>query len=354
MVLKDIITNIERIYPRYLAEDWDNVGLQIGSLNKEVKNVLTALEITEAVVEEAIQKQIDVIVVHHPIIFKPLTNLYYDEAQNKKIIKLIKHDIAVYAAHTNIDIARGGMNDWLGEIIGLDKGKILKTTKRYALFNAEIQVNLKDIEVILNILPKVGIGVNKKKYNYLMSPKVQRYKGIKQEKEKDIVVIEVLIQENQIYDLKNILHQLRIKQHILTTLDLYENKNKAIAYGIGRIGYIQPKTLEDLTYFIAQKFKIDNIRFVGSREKVIKKVAVVGGSGASYIKEAHKKGCDVLITGDIGFHAAQEALDLGISLIDATHYIEIVFNDGMAEFLKFFEELNVYASEIDTNPFENI
>lgn len=354
MVLKDIVNNIERIYPRYLAEEWDNVGLQLGDFNKEVNSVLTALEITDEVVEEAVNKNIDLIVVHHPLIFKSINTLYTNNPQNNKIVNLIQNNIAVYAIHTNIDIAYGGINDWLSEVIGIEKTKILQTTKKFSLFNAKIQINLGELEVLLKVLPKVGIGVNKKKYSYLMSPKVQRYKGIKEEKEKDIVVIEVLIQENQIHDLRNTLKQLRLQKKIITSLDLYENKNKSISHGMGRIGYIKPKTLEDLAYSVSKKFKFDNIRFVGSREKIIKKVAIVGGSGSSYIATAKRKGCDVLITGDIGFHDAQEALSQNICLIDASHYIEIIFNDGMAEFLNIFDNLKVYASEVDTNPFEVI
>ncbi len=353
MKLKQLIKNIEVFYPQTLAEPWDKVGLQLGDEQKDIKNVLTALEITDEVIDEAEEKKIDLIIAHHPLIFTPIENLTKQNKGSNKILRLIKNDIAVYIMHTNIDVAHNGLNDWLCEIMDIKKTSILKHTKKFAVYNAIVETDLQNVDSIIALLPKIGVGIQQRdNYSYLMSPKVKKFKNYKTEDEKDIVVIEFFIKEDQIRDLKYNLKLFYKNLNIKTVLTLNLDENKATSYGIGRVGFIKPQTLDDLGHKISNNFNIQNIRLVGSREKIINKVAIVGGSGRNYILDAYKKGCDVLITGDIGFHDAREAIDLGICLIDASHYLEIAFNDGMATFLDFNDKISVFASEVDSNPFE--
>lgn len=359
MKLKKIMDKLEEFYPKYLAFDWDKIGLQIGSENKEVKSVLTALEITNEVIEEAIDKKVDLIIAHHPIIFNSINELNYENETNKKIINLIKNDIAVYVLHTNFDIANGGMNDWICEILGVKRTKILKTTTSLDLYSIEIEVDIKDVQIILETLPKLSIGKNiKGNTNYLMGPKIKRYKSsrINESTEKDVVLIQATATHEQIILFKKYLGILKTKRNIIVNFNVFKLEGKKIRYGLGRVGLIKPLTLEQLVLDINKKFSNKNIKFVGSREKVIKKVAVVGGSGADYdlIDIAKESGADAYITGDVNFHQAQYAKDKNIALIDASHYMEIVFNDGMSEFLNKIEGIKVYSSEIDSNPFEVI
>lgn len=117
--IKEIIKKIEQYAPKSLAMDGDPVGLQIGTDEKEVTKVLVALDVRPEVVEEAIQQDVHFIFSHHPVMFKPAKNLDYSNPQNAMYADIIKHDITVYSAHTNIDRAKNGMNDWLSEKIGL-------------------------------------------------------------------------------------------------------------------------------------------------------------------------------------------------------------------------------------------
>jgi len=119
LTVKDVIKFLEEKFPPSLAYDWDNVGLQIGDTNREVKKVMVALDATTPVIDEAISKGVDLIITHHPFIFSPLKSIDLKMPQGKSIQKLIKNDIAIYTMHTNYDIAPGGMNDVLAERIGL-------------------------------------------------------------------------------------------------------------------------------------------------------------------------------------------------------------------------------------------
>lgn len=110
---------IEQLAPKSLAESWDFVGLQVGSNAQPVKRILVTLDVRQATVQEAIENDVDLIVAHHPLLFKPIRPLDVASVEGKIIAQLIKHNISVYAAHTNLDKADGGMNDWLAAALGL-------------------------------------------------------------------------------------------------------------------------------------------------------------------------------------------------------------------------------------------
>lgn len=124
----DIIKIFESMYPKNLAYDWDNVGLQVGSLHKDVNTILLTLDVTKEVIDEAIDQQVDMIVVHHPLIFSPINSINTDTYRGKQIEKLIKHDITLYVAHTNFDISNKGMNLILANMLHLKNQKILDYT----------------------------------------------------------------------------------------------------------------------------------------------------------------------------------------------------------------------------------
>ena len=124
----EIISLFESMYPKHLAMEGDKIGLQIGALNKPVQHVLIALDVTEEVVDEAIRLGANVIIAHHPLIFNPLKAIHTDKAYGKIIEKCMKNDIAIYAAHTNVDVAKGGVNDLLAEALGLQNTEVLAPT----------------------------------------------------------------------------------------------------------------------------------------------------------------------------------------------------------------------------------
>ncbi|MFW5865340.1 MAG: Nif3-like dinuclear metal center hexameric protein [Candidatus Izemoplasmataceae bacterium] len=113
-------------YPIDLAYEWDNVGLQVGTLNKEIKSILISLDLTKEVLDEAIKLKVNLIITHHPLVFKPLYNILTDSYKGRLIETLIKHDIALYVSHTNYDLGHSGMNQVLADLLDLKNQRPLE------------------------------------------------------------------------------------------------------------------------------------------------------------------------------------------------------------------------------------
>lgn len=357
MKLSKIIKNIELFYPPHLAEDWDNVGLHLGDVNKEIKKILTVLEVTEDVIDEAIEKEVDLIVCHHPLIFKPLKTLTYNNSHTNKIISLIKNDIAVYVAHTNVDSANNGMNDWLGAVIGLERMRPLVIEKFEEYLHISIEIGKNQINDVIDLLSELGSGERDDVLQKVTVTPTTSFKEYEKDRRvhDNMCIIGAFILETEIPVLKRLMKNYNLKHKqstIFYTATRTTNMRKQ--YGIGRIGLIKPQTLESLAVLVKDKFDLDGVKIVGSRETIINRVAVVGGSGSDYIDNAIAGGADVLITGDIGYHDAQHALENNICLIDAGHHLEIIFNDIMRDFVGLITEEVVLSSEIDSNPYEVI
>ncbi|MGL4590039.1 MAG: Nif3-like dinuclear metal center hexameric protein [Mycoplasmatales bacterium] len=357
MKLYELINTLDFFYPTHISEDWDNVGLQLGGSNKEVNRILTALEITDEVVDEAIEKKIDVIVVHHPVIFKPLKTLATNSISNRRIVRLIKADIAVYVVHTNADIANNGMNDWLAEIIGLNKQFVLAPSVPIKLNNIQIELSESNVEDIINIMRLIGAGhTSKNLVEVYMYPKIKLEKtNENEESEHDVIILEANLSDEQEILLKKKLsiYNKKTKKRVCFISNQL-NSNRTML-GIGRYGQIKPKTLEHFAKDLKKKFGLDHLKITGDLEKIISRVAVVGGAGCDYLEAARQNKCDVLVTGDVKFHDARAALDLGIALIDIGHVAELVFNDAMADFINMIsEDITAISSEVDPDPFEVI
>ena len=131
----DIIKKIEELAPRGLAESWDNVGLLVGDSNAEINKILVSLDATDGVVEEAIDKEVDMILTHHPIFLKGVKNINTTDVLGRKIIKLIKNDICVYSAHTNLDAANEGLSAYLGSRLQLEESEILEPTNNFDIID---------------------------------------------------------------------------------------------------------------------------------------------------------------------------------------------------------------------------
>lgn len=137
---RDIMGHIEKIAPVKLAQDWDNVGLMIGDSDKKIDKILVALDATPKTIDEAIELKADLLVTHHPIIFKPLKNITEETPLGVSLIKLIKNDIAVYSAHTNLDSAIDGVNRRLAECIGLKNIRVFDLIKAHSCEEVDCDV----------------------------------------------------------------------------------------------------------------------------------------------------------------------------------------------------------------------
>ena len=155
---KQIIESMERWAPPHYAESWDNVGLMVGSKQREVSKIITSLDITPEVVDYAISEQAQMIISHHPFIFKGIKSLNLDSPQGHVIEKLIKNDIVVYSAHTNLDIAEGGLNDMLASRLGLVNVKGFVPTGADTLYKITTFVPVDAADAVRDAMAKAGAG----------------------------------------------------------------------------------------------------------------------------------------------------------------------------------------------------
>ena len=158
--VNNIINEMELLAPTYLKEDFDNVGLMVGDKNKEVKKVLLALDCTLKVIEEAKKENVELIITHHPLIFKRPSSITTDTLQGKKIIELIKNDISLYSSHTNLDSVENGLNDTIVSILWFDNSKILEKNKRDDKAGLGRIVSLKESIQLEDLISKIKKSLN--------------------------------------------------------------------------------------------------------------------------------------------------------------------------------------------------
>lgn len=357
---------IDKLAPHKCAEEWDNVGLLIGNPQKDVSTVMVALDATKDVIKEAIEKNVDMIVTHHPIIFKPLKNIRTDSSLGEIVSLLIKKDISVYSAHTNFDAAKGGLNDILCNILGIYDEEVLQVTYKEGYKKIVVYVPVGYEEIVKTAMCNAGAGFigNYSNCTFQMlgtgnfkpldgtNPFIGEIGKIESAQE---VRIETIAPEKLVNRI--ISAMLKVHPYEEVAYDIYPVETLHDEYGIGRIGYIKDTTLKDLAIDVKAKLGLKNLRVVGDLDKTVNKVAICGGSGGSLVSVSAFKGADVLITGDIGYHNAIDAKHLGLSIIDAGHFgTEKISVNFIAEYIKdeaqkMNIDLNVIISEMQSDPF---
>lgn len=360
---QQIIEEFEKWSPKYLAMEGDPVGLHVGTLNKKIERVLVTLDVNEEVVDEAIAKGAGLIIAHHPPIYRPLKNLQTDFPQGRLMEKLIKHDIAVYAAHTNLDVAQGGVNDLLADALGLGDTKILVPTYEAELVKIAVFVPESHEEQVREALGKAGAGSigDYEHCSYTLSgtgrfiPTDEADPYIGKSGKMEITAeskIEVVIRKSE----KDRAIKAMIAAHPYEEVayDVFTLENKEMPMGLGRVGLLETEmALEDFAEHVKQRLDVPAVRIVGDLTKTVKKVAVLGGDGNKYIAAAKRAGADVYVTGDLYFHVAQDAEAMDLAVVDPGHHVEKVMIKGVANHMSLVQnwQCEFLPSEVNTEPF---
>ncbi|SNS26032.1 dinuclear metal center protein, YbgI/SA1388 family [Anaerovirgula multivorans] len=366
--LKSILKIIETLAPKHYAMKWDNVGLQIGSENDDIEKVMICLDITEEVLEEAINHDVNLIIAHHPMIFSPLKSVSKEDVKGKLVYKVIQHNINIYAAHTNVDIAPEGLNDFVANRIGLKNIEVLDIIEREKLYKVVVFVPEEYEEKVADALAQGGAGhIGNYSHCSFRSSGMGTFKPLEGtnpfigEKGKIEKVqetrLETIVALNDLNKVVSTMLQAHPYEEV--AYDIIPLENSGEKRGIGRVGDLEAsKILNEIVVDIKSIFNTKRIRVVGDLQHKIKKIAIVNGSGADYIELAKNKGCDCLITGDVKYHDAQTALELGIAVIDAGHFeTEIFFADLIADYLqREFKNkkmnIEIMKSHTKINPFK--
>ncbi|MCX8130634.1 MAG: Nif3-like dinuclear metal center hexameric protein [Clostridia bacterium] len=359
---KDIVSFLEKLAPPDLAEDWDNVGLILGSSRQVVEKVLVCLDVTDKVAEEAVSNGIDLIVSHHPLIFKEMKRITEDDFKGKLIYNLIKNNISVYSAHTNLDVADGGINECLAEIIGLREVKNLNKYKSEKLYKIVVFVPADSIERVREAMCNAGAGWIGNYSDCSFSIKgtgtfkplegTNPYMGKKGILEKvDEYRLETIVPQSL---LNNVIDaMLNIHPYEEVAYDVYELARKGKENGLGKVGLLsKPMKLEEFLMHIKKVLNAENVRLIGNSQKEIKKVAVFCGSFDQEYSGIEKSGADILVTGDIKYHTALEMIEKGLCVIDAGHYnTERIIVPKLVSLINDkFKGIKVAASDMEEDP----
>jgi len=327
--LSDLIGIINKIAPPHLAEDWDNAGLQIGNPAAVVGKVMVALDPCAAAVDAAISNSCQLLVTHHPLIFKPLKRISTADETGALIHRSISNNLAVLSIHTNYDIVENGVNDLLARRFGLNACRPLKITLRDELLKLAVFVPLTHQEGVLNaLLPFSAMAGNYADCSFRAGGigtfrpldgatpflgEIGRTESVEE------VRLELLLRRG---DLQAALKALRSAHpYEEPAFDIIPLLNEGEARGLGRIGEL-PATvsLEEFAAVVKERLGIASLRLIGDRRKPVSRLALCGGSGSSLLRDAARQGADLFLTGDMKYHEAREAEALGIAVIDAGHF----------------------------------
>ncbi|WP_319204162.1 Nif3-like dinuclear metal center hexameric protein [uncultured Ilyobacter sp.] len=321
MRLSEITKKLEKAFPKNMAESWDNVGLLIGEKNKDVKKIQISLDATDRVIEEAVKNKADLIITHHPLIFSPLKAINDSTLLGKKIMKLIKNDIALYSMHTNLDSAENGLNRYIAEIIGAKESKII-AENHLDIYKLSVYVPKENYQEIIKKVRETGISIEEYDDVSYSTECLERYRRSGEDNVYTVnnIKVEVIGEKGKMFQLLNEIKKIHPYREM--AYEIFSVENRYVAGGIGRVFSLEnPIPFREYVDLIKEKLSIENLRIVAeSEEKTVKKVAVVNGSGMSFFKKIKKLGVDVFITGDIKYHEALDAAEEGLDLIDLGHY----------------------------------
>ncbi|MDR0419504.1 MAG: Nif3-like dinuclear metal center hexameric protein [Prevotellaceae bacterium] len=328
MTVSQVVYTIEQLAPRAYQESYDNAGLNVGDPSQKVTAALLCLDVTEEIVKEAIQRKANLIISHHPVIFGGLKQIAGRTEQQRIVSLAIKHDIALYAAHTNLDSIRGGLNDKMCDKLGLNQRVILQPQKG-KLVKIITFVPKSHVEAVRSAMFNAGAGrigeydscsfntsgTGTFRAGQNVNPFVGKIGELHQEEE---IKVEVVAHEHAVSKVVNAM----IKAHPYEEVayDLYPLLNAHPSVGLGMVGVL-PKPLEQKEFLsmVKKVFNANLIKYTHSTKQIISKVAVCSGSGAGFIGLAMASNADAYVSADFKYHDLQGAPD-ELLTVDVGHY----------------------------------
>jgi len=365
--LSDILGIINKIAPPGLAESWDNSGLQLGDPAANVSAIMVALDATPAVVASALASSCHLLVTHHPLIFKPLKSISTATPQGRLIHAAISGGLGIISIHTSYDIAPGGLNDLLAQRLGIGGCTPLKTTSSQELVKLVVFVPEEHLDRVRTALlthaqvmgaygdcsfAAAGEGT----FTPLQgaAPFIGSIGSQEHVREQRLELL--VSRPNLGRAVKTLLASHPYEE---PAFDIYPLLNDGDTQGLGRIGRLgAPSTLADFAGRVGELLGAPGLRYVGDPGAMVHKVALCSGSGASLLRDAVRSGADCLVTGDVKYHDARDAEDLGIALIDAGHFpTEQIMVADVSEQLRRmldaagYQECRVIPCDLEQEPF---
>jgi dinuclear metal center YbgI/SA1388 family protein len=360
MKLKDLTSYLDSAVPLSFQEDYDNSGLQIGSPEKEISSALITLDITEEIINEAVLHKCDVLISHHPLIFKPIKSITGKSFTERILTEAIKNNIAVYSAHTNLDSFSGGVSMKMAEKLGLEEIKVLSPSgnKLLKLVTYIPESHLEKVRVALfeagagrignyDNCGYITSGVGSFRANEMAKPFIGEKGEIHYENE---IRFETILFSH----LKEKVIKALLETHPYEEVayDLYKLENNNADTGFGCTGKLPDQISEnEFLNLVSSVFDAKGIRYSKPAGQMISKVALCGGSGASLLNYAISAGAQAFLTADIKYHDFFNT-ENKILLVDAGHFETEKFSVEIIKdlIIKKFPKFAVRFSETNTNP----
>ena len=352
MKIKDITQYLESIAPLSYQESYDNAGLIVGNPEANVEKALLCLDSIEAVVDEAIEEGCNLIIAHHPIVFGGLKKFTGRNYVERTIIKAIKNDIAIYAAHTNLDNVRQGVNAKIAEKLGLQNCEIL-APKKNLLKQISILCPLAQADALRQALFNVGVGYvddyDSTSFNVLGVSTFEN-PDLAQQAQQGEIKIEAVYAAPIEGKVLRAIHQNH--PHSKPTYTIVPLDNRYQQVGSGMIGeLVEPVNEKEFLKTLKNNMKTPCVRHTPLRRKKVRKVAVCGGAGSFLLSTAMAKGADVFVTADYKYHQFFDA-EGKIVIADIGHYESEQFTMELFQELlqKKFSNFAAVLSNTNTNP----
>lgn len=347
----EVIRCFEELAPLQLAEQWDNSGWQVGDPEETVRGIVFTLDLTPRVLLQARQQGANLIISHHPLIFKPISRILFDRFPGSLIRQLIEHRMMLYTAHTSLDNAPQGISQALGNSLGLKELQVLNGRLQRELFKLVVFVPESHLEEVREAICRAGAGwIGRYSDCTFRSSGTGTFRPL--EGTNPFLGKQGVLEEAAEYRLETVVPGERLEEVLQAMFqahpyeevayDLYSLANRDLLCSPARIGVLpQKQTLGAMVETVKQSLRVSRIRIVSPAadpaptadksetglnpgagswsELPVERVAVCGGSGAEFIAAAAREGAQLLVTGDLKYHEAQEARRLGLPVIAAGH-----------------------------------
>jgi dinuclear metal center YbgI/SA1388 family protein len=358
----EIVASLETFAPKRLAADWDNVGLLLGDGQATVQRIMTCLTVTPVSAAEAVAEKADLIVSHHPILFRAVQSLTTATAEGRMLLSLIRAGVAVHSPHTAFDNTSDGINELLAARLGMVD--IVPLRRRDAIRQCKLVVFVPDADLsrVSDALFAAGAGQigqysecsfrQRGSGTFFGSEMTKPTVGKKGQREQvDEWRLEVVVPESKVMDVVKSLRAAHSYEE--PAFDVYPLLPSADRCGDGRLGHLPtPRPLRELAAVVKHMLQAGSVGVVGDQARAVERVAIVCGAGGSLLPDAVRAGADALLTGELRFHDYLAAQADGLSLVVPGHYAtERCGVEHLAEVLRRrWPGLQIWASGAECDP----
>ncbi|HET8572303.1 MAG TPA: Nif3-like dinuclear metal center hexameric protein [Edaphocola sp.] len=361
MKIREIIQGIHRFAPLNYQESYDNSGLQVGDIEAEARSALLALDVTEAVVEEAVSMGCNLIIAHHPVLFKPLKRLSGANSTERIIIKAIQNNIAIFAAHTNLDNMQKGVNLKIAQRLGIQNPKVLAPVSQNIL---KLHTYIPEAHAadLANYLFAAGAGAigNYDECSFRQpgtgtfrpgpdtDPMIGKPAGPREYVQEQ--KLEVILPEERRDDVLRTLFRYHPYEEVAYGLVRLENTDQT--KGAGMIGELpEPVAIQDFLALVQESMAARSVRYTQPHQNEVQRIAFCGGSGSFLLPAAIRQNADVFLSADFKYHQFFDA-ENQIIIADIGHYESEQFTvEIFSEILKEkFPNFATHLTNINTNP----